>query len=153
MATTQSHWESPVPPSNLDGAVKEYSRDRTYVITFLVLFVITVVEVVTYFATDFPLFKDPFLVPTLIFLAAVKFFIVAYIFMHLRFDKKLLSWIFYGGLVLALMLYLAVLTVFRVWWPGYHAVCESSPKLAVNDEPVVIRGNCPKPAGVQTAPK
>ena len=37
-----------VPTQLLDGAVKEYSRDKVYVLTALVLGAITVVEVLTY---------------------------------------------------------------------------------------------------------
>jgi len=129
-ATTEpeSHWEEPVPTSALDGAVHEYSRDKTYVVIFLILFAITVVEVLTYFLADFVLFKDPWLVPTLLLLGAVKFWIVAGWFMHLRFDKKILQWLFYSGLILAILVYIAVLTMFRVWWPQSHAICESVPE-------------------------
>lgn len=143
MATTQSHWESEVPPSQLDGAVRAYSRDVVYLINFAVLFVITIVEVLTFFFTDFPLFQGHFLVPTLLFLAAIKFFLVAYLFMHLRFDKKVLSVIFYSGLVLALCVYLAILTVFRIWWPDHHAICDSSPQLTKSESLVQTQTICP----------
>ena len=80
-----------IPTEVLDGAVKEYSRDRIYVLTALFLGAITVIEVLTYAAPDFPLWADSLLVPVLMILMAVKFFTVLYIFMHLRFDKKLLT--------------------------------------------------------------
>ena len=56
----------------------------------------------------------------LLILMAVKFFIVASIFMHLRFDKPILTRIFYSGLAVAVLAYLAVLTTLRIWYPGSH---------------------------------
>ena len=53
-------------------------------------------------------------------LMAVKFFTVAYFFMHLRFDKQILTRLFYSGLILAVLVYVAVLSMFRIWWPGSH---------------------------------
>jgi cytochrome c oxidase subunit 4 len=109
-----------IPTQVLDGAVREYSRDKVYVLTALFLGAITVIEVLTYAAPDFPLWADSLLVPVLMILMAVKFFTVAYVFMHLRFDKPLLTRLFYSGLVLAVLVYLTVLSAFRIWWPGEH---------------------------------
>lgn len=113
MTTISPH--DPVPPEVLDGAVKAYSRDKVYVLTALFLAAITVVEVLTYVAPDFPVWADNLLVPVLLILMAVKFFTVAWIFMHLRFDKPILTWAFYSGLGLAIAVYLTVLAVFRVF--------------------------------------
>ncbi len=110
----------PIPTEALDGAVKEYSRDKVYVLTALFLAAITVLEVLTYAAPDFPVWADGMLVPVLMIMMAVKFFTVAYIFMHLRFDKPILTWAFYSGLALAVLVYLAVLSAFRIWWPDSH---------------------------------
>ena len=51
---------------------------------------------------------------------AIKFFTIVYIFMHLKFDKPILTRIFYMGLVLAVLLYLAMLSTFRIWFDGHH---------------------------------
>lgn len=110
----------PVPTNVLDGAVKEYSRDKVYVLTALVLAAITVVEVFTYAFPDFPVWADNMVIPVLLILMAVKFWIVGYIFMHLRFDKKLLTWAFYSGFILAVAVYVALLCMMRIWWPGSH---------------------------------
>ena len=120
--TITSH--DPVPTSVLDGADKDYSRDKVYVLTALFLAAVTVIEVLTYAAPDFPAWSDELLVPVLMILMAVKFFVIAYIFMHLRFDKPILTWLFYTGLILAVVVYLVVLCVFRVFWPGHHAMME-----------------------------
>jgi hypothetical protein len=113
--------QDPIPTKVLDGAVKEYSRDKVYVLTALFLGAITVLEVLTYAAPDFPLWADDLLVPVLMIMMAVKFFTVAYIFMHLRFDKKILTWFFYAGLGLAVLVYIAMLSMFRIWWSDEHS--------------------------------
>ena len=110
----------PIPTSQLDGAVKEYSRDRVYVLTALFLGVLTVVEVLTYAYPDFPAWSGNMLILTLMILMAVKFFTVVYIFMHLRFDKPILSWIFWAGLVLAAGVYFVMMCAFRIFWPESH---------------------------------
>ena len=117
MAVT-SH--EPVPTELLDGAVREYSRDKVYVLTALFLGAVTVVEVMTYAWPDLFLWKGDLKVAVLLILMAVKFFTVAYIFMHLRFDKPILTRLFYSGLILAVLVYMAVLSMFRIWWPGRH---------------------------------
>jgi cytochrome c oxidase subunit 4 len=111
----------PVPTSVLDGAVAPYSRDKVYVLTAIVLALITVVEVLTYTHEDFVLWSGSMLVPVLLLLMAVKFFIVAWVFMHLKFDKRILTWLFYSGLATAVVVYLGVLTAFRLWWPDSHS--------------------------------
>ena len=110
----------PVPTSVLDGAVEPYSRDKIYVLTALFLAAVTVVEILTYAFPDFPVWADNLIVPVLLILMSVKFFVVAYIFMHLKFDKPLLTRVFYMGLALAVLVYLAVLSMFRIWFPGEH---------------------------------
>ncbi len=51
----------------------------------------------------------------LLVMMAVKFAIVAAFFMHLRFDNKLLTRLFYSGLFLAVIVYVIVLTTFEFW--------------------------------------
>jgi cytochrome c oxidase subunit IV len=140
VATTQSHWDSEVPPADLDGAVKAYSKDKIYLMNFVVLFVITALEVATYFIEGL---QGIALVGVLLVLAAIKFFLVAYLFMHLRFDKKILTWVFYSGLVLAVAVYIAVMTAFRIWWPADHMICDSAPQLKTNETLVQTNSPCP----------
>jgi cytochrome c oxidase subunit 4 len=45
----------------------------------------------------------------------IKFFVVASQFMHLKFDNRILSRIFYTGLFLAVFVYVIALTTFRIW--------------------------------------
>lgn len=109
-----------VPTSALDGAVKDYSRDKVYVLTAIFLAVITLVEVATYAFPDFPAWSGDLVVAVLMILMAVKFFTICYIFMHLKFDKPILTRIFYAGLILAVGVYLAMMCTFRIFWPGKH---------------------------------
>ena len=109
-----------VPTTALDGAVKDYSRDKVYVLTAIFLAVLTVIEVLTYAAPDFPAWADELLIPVLMILMAIKFFTIVYIFMHLKFDKPILTRIFYMGLVLAVLVYIAMLSTFRIWFDGHH---------------------------------
>jgi heme/copper-type cytochrome/quinol oxidase subunit 4 len=110
----------PIPTSQLDGAVKDYSRDKVYVLTALFLAFLTVVEVLTYAFPDFPAWSGNLVIVVLMILMAIKFFVVVHIFMHLRFDKPILSWIFWAGLILAGSVYFAALCTFRIFWPGSH---------------------------------
>lgn len=119
-ATQDHHPQAKVPTAVLDGAVREYSRDRIYVMVAVILTAITAVEVSTYYLTD--IFKDQLLVGTLLVLASVKFFLVAYIFMHLRFDRKVLTAIFYAGIIVAVTVFVSVLTVFRFWTPDVSEI-------------------------------
>ena len=55
----------------------------------------------------------PLFLPALLILMAVKFFTVVSYFMHLKFDNKLFSLLFYTGLVLAVVVYCAALATFH----------------------------------------
>jgi len=54
---------------------------------------------------------------TAIACTALKFVTVVSLFMHLRFDNRLFSWLFYSGLFLAVIVYLIALLTFRVFDP------------------------------------
>ena len=54
----------------------------------------------------------------LLIMMAVKFYIVAAFFMHLKFDSKILTRVFYAGLALAVAVYLAVLATFEIFSGG-----------------------------------
>jgi len=95
------------------------NRDKLYVFVAIGLALLTVVEVLTYATPDiFPGGKGSgFIIFTLMLLMAVKFWVVAWFFMHLKFDKRLLTVVFYSGLILAVAVYCAVLAAFRFWGP------------------------------------
>ncbi len=112
MSTT----ETQRPPATGDGHVQdaehEHPSDAKYVQIALILAVITAAEVLTYYVEDA---LGPALIPILMVMMVVKFVIVASWFMHLRFDSSLLTRIFYAGLVLAFLVYIAALAAFEFW--------------------------------------
>jgi cytochrome c oxidase subunit 4 len=54
----------------------------------------------------------PILVPVLLILSIAKFAAVVGYFMHLKFDKRIFQFMFVGGLVLSLGVFLAMLAMF-----------------------------------------
>jgi cytochrome c oxidase subunit 4 len=84
--------------------------DRSYILIAFILLVLTLFEVSTYF-WDF----GDFAIPMLLFLMVMKFAIVVAYFMHLRFDNRLFTYLFVGGLALAVSVYLVLLTTFQFW--------------------------------------
>jgi cytochrome c oxidase subunit 4 len=91
-----------------DPAAHHHPGDLLYIQIAIILAAITAVEVLTYFV-DF----GPLQTPALLIMMAVKFAMVAMFFMHLKFDNKLFSWVFVAGLVLAVLVYIAMLTMFE----------------------------------------
>ena len=96
-----------------DDEGHDHPSDWAYVKIAVVLALVTAVEVFTYFRTV--LDWGAFLVPSLIFMMVVKFYLVATWFMHLRFDSKLFGRMFTAGLTLAVGVYVVTLTVFEFW--------------------------------------
>ena len=81
-----------------------------YTAIALILAVITVVEV----AIVYMEFLRPVLIPILLVLSAIKFAMVAMFFMHLRFDHRLFSILFVGGVLLASAVIMALMALFSV---------------------------------------
>ncbi len=89
----------------------EHHTDLFYVKVFLVLAVITGIEVALSYAD---LGTEIFLL--LMFIAmSTKFYIVTAHFMHLKTDNKLLTRLFYAGLILALGVYMVFLTSMQLF--------------------------------------
>jgi cytochrome c oxidase subunit 4 len=91
-----------------------HPSDWDYARIALILGVLTAIEVFTYFESVHNLGANALRV-TLVVLMVLKFVYVGAWFMHLKFDHPILRNIFTTGLVLALLVYLAMLTAFRVW--------------------------------------
>ncbi|MEY4656801.1 MAG: hypothetical protein RL073_1028 [Actinomycetota bacterium] len=79
-----------------------------YVRIAAILAAITALEVATYYVDFGALF-----LPSLLIMMAVKFYIVVSFFMHLRYESKLFSWVFYAGLFLAMTVYGIFLATFH----------------------------------------
>ena len=82
--------------------------DAGYVKIAIILAAITGLEVSTYYVDFGPLFM-----PALLVMMIVKFVMVVSFFMHLKFDSKIFSFLFYTGLGLALFVYITALATFK----------------------------------------
>jgi cytochrome c oxidase subunit 4 len=74
----------------------------------LILAAITALEVSTYYVDFGPLFM-----PSLIIMMVIKFVMVVSYFMHLKFESRIFSFLFYTGLGLALFVYFVALATFK----------------------------------------
>lgn len=97
-----------------DEHEEHVTSDKQYVMIALFLAVLTGAEVML---TEIDIHGAMFMVPLFV-LMIVKFWVVVSFFMHLRFDNKLFSWLFYSGLFLALGVYIAALATFQFFSPG-----------------------------------
>ena len=107
---TDSHGH-PIDPEHEDPAHGDHEHgasDFQYVIIALILAAITGLEVLVSYVDIGPLF-----LPVLLILMAIKFVTVVSFFMHLKFDNKIFTWIFYTGLLLAIFVYVAALATFH----------------------------------------
>lgn len=102
---------------------EHHPSDGLYWKVGAILGVLTLLEVSTYFITDDPYSHDlkPFLIGGLLVLMVAKFITIIGYFMHLKFDNKLFRNVFVSGLVLAVGVYIVVLTTFAFWDSGYEA--------------------------------
>ena len=82
--------------------------DAGYIKIALIFAAITALEVSTYYVVFGPLFM-----PSLMIMMVVKFVMVVSYFMHLKFDSKIFSFLFYTGLGLALFVYFVALATFK----------------------------------------
>lgn len=79
----------------------------TYVRLAVILAIITMAEVATYYVDAL----ESVLIPILIVLSIAKFALVAMYYMHLKFDARLLSGIFLWGLFVGLSITLAMMAL------------------------------------------
>ena len=87
-----------------------HPSDASYWKIFLALVAITAAEIALSYSHIGVLF-----LPLLLSLMTIKFLMVVMFFMHLRFDNRLFSLLFYTGLLLAVGVYTAVLTTSQFW--------------------------------------
>ena len=81
---------------------------------------------------------EPVFLPIFLILSVVKFALVVMFYMHLKFDSRLFSWVFVGGLLLAIVVGVALMSLFQVL-------------SATSDRPVVVEaGGAPEVEVVET---
>ena len=94
--------------ANEFGDHQHGATDKQYIVIAVILAVITAAEVsLTY------LHVGPFFLPALLIMMTAKFLIVVSFFMHLKFDNRIFSFMFYMGLILAVGVYSAALATFH----------------------------------------
>jgi len=96
------------------GNAQAHAGRGTYWLIALILGIITVLEVAVFYV---PLLHEV-IVPILLVLSATKFAMVAMFFMHLKYDKPILTTVFAGGIVVATVIILAIMLLFGVIGPG-----------------------------------
>jgi cytochrome c oxidase subunit 4 len=88
----------------------------TYWLIAVVLGIITMLEVAVFYV---PLLHSV-IVPILLVLSTAKFALVAMFFMHLKFDKPILTTVFAGGLIVATVIIISMMLLFGAIGPGAH---------------------------------
>ena len=93
-----------------DGVTEETGHPSafTYFKVAMILSVLTAIEVAIFYWEGL----RHAIIPILVLLSGAKFALVAMFYMHLRYDHKLFSWLFVGGLVLAFGIGIALLALF-----------------------------------------
>ena len=107
--TTDTATDTAATQTDHDAHDEHEVSDRGYVVIALLLAVLTALEVA---ATEVDGLGS-FLVPALLIMMAIKFFIVVSYFMHLKHDSALFKFSFYVGLIGAVVLYSVMLTTFH----------------------------------------
>ena len=118
--TATTHYgDDAVDAAVLDGAVAAYPRNRLYVQVAILLAVLTALEVgVHSFPGLFGGMGSPGYVAALLITMFVKFWAVGYFFMHLKWDNRILNRVFYTGFILAILVYVAIMLMFRLFSQG-----------------------------------
>jgi cytochrome c oxidase subunit 4 len=112
--TTEPEYAGEAPVAGADHEAHQHTHpsDATYIKIALFLGALTALEVGTYFIKDA---STTLLVALLFPMMFVKFAVVCGWFMHLRFDNPLLRRVFIFGLVLAIAVYVVMLTTMEFW--------------------------------------
>ena len=100
-----------------DSATTELAHDlhshptwKTYVAVGAILTAITGIEVAIYYIPSL----HGVIVPLLLVLSALKFFIVVLFYMHLKFDSKIFGRVFFAPLFLAMLVVVGMIMLFKV---------------------------------------
>ncbi|WP_420639754.1 cytochrome C oxidase subunit IV family protein [Candidatus Poriferisocius sp.] len=91
-----------------------HPTDWLYVKVAIALALLTAFEVFTYFESVHG-WGDTAIILMLVAMMVLKFFLVVAFFMHLKFDSPIFWRLFVFGLILAMAVYMVMLTAFRFW--------------------------------------
>jgi len=96
--------------SEHQGHHEAHPGPAEYIKIAVILAVVTSLEVAIYYVPSLA----GALVPMLLALSALKFALVVLWFMHLKFDSPLFSYLFFGGLVIAGAVLIALIALFGI---------------------------------------
>ena len=99
-----------------DADHADHPSDLLYVKVAAILAFLTALEVGTYFIEEA---STQLLVGILFPMMIIKFTTVIFYFMHLKYDNHLFKRIFLFGLILAVVVFLIMLTAFEFWDSDY----------------------------------
>jgi len=108
--TTEEHSEL------VDGHPEEHDHpsDWAYIKIALILAVLTALEVFTYFESVHSLGRNALIVLLMVMMIAKIVLVMAW-FMHLKFDNRMFTRVFMFGVILALAVYIVMLSTFLIW--------------------------------------
>jgi cytochrome c oxidase subunit 4 len=110
MADAHAHAHGHDAAAELSHTGAEHASRKTYVIVGIILTAITAVEVGVYYIKAL----GNVLIPILLILSIVKFVTVVEFFMHLKYDQRTLSRVFFGPLFLACLVVVGMIMLFKV---------------------------------------
>ena len=87
-----------------------HASKGTYWMIALILGIVTLLEVAVFYVP----ILHAVIVPVLLVLSTFKFALVAAFFMHLKYDRPVLTMVFAGGLAVAIFIILALYFLFHV---------------------------------------
>jgi cytochrome c oxidase subunit 4 len=126
---------------------------KQYVAVAIFLFVITAMEFMIIVPEDFR--GARWTIAPLALLSIIKFYTVIMFYMHLKFDNKLFTWIFLGGLALGTAVVFALVGLFVAFTPTARDFAETNAVAFVHGEtgaPHEPTDSMPEPSGPSDQP-
>ena len=108
-ATPEGHDHHGHTPADHDVEAQHIGWKK-YVMIFVILFIITAVEVAIFYIDALA----PVLVPALLILSAAKFILVVLYYMHLKMDHAIFSRVFWAPFSLAVLVVVGMILLFKV---------------------------------------
>ncbi len=121
---------------------------KQYVGIAIFLFVVTLIEFVIILPVDFR--GAGWTIAPLAILSAIKFAAVIFFYMHLKFDNRLLTWVFLGGLALGFAVVFALVALFLSWTPSPRSYAAEHAQPCTFDHEYVCAQYKPAPTPLPT---
>jgi len=99
-------------PAAAHATGEGHATVQTYIKVAVVLGILTAIEIGALYVPGIP---SHALVALLLVFSVIKFGLVVAFFMHLRYDNKLLTALFVGPLVIAMVIILAIMALFGAY--------------------------------------